>query len=196
MLRNVPAKVIPAALLALIACVPADNVVAAQCVMKSEVLDTKTSGPLALEVFGAKTLCIEAQGDSNLAPFTPTVRIRNTSSAPITVRYQLDPARSFRSKAIWPAGRSNKSKDFGEVSGGSSILEKTIGAGKDLLISSWTRHNDEIRNRILPRNGKPARTAPRDFVVRFDLTITYDSGASSIPVAESFAIALRAVPVK
>ena len=195
MLKWVPVKAIPMVVVALVACAPVDSVLAGQCVMKGETLGTKSSGPLALEVFGAKTLCIEAKGDTNLAPFTPTVRIRNTSADPITLRYQLDPARSFRSRAIWPAGRPRQSRDFSDVSGGASALKKTIGPGEELLISSWTRHNDEIRNRIFPRHGKPAETAPRDFVVRFDLAITYDSGAGSIPVAETFAIPLRAVPV-
>ncbi len=195
MFKRVSVTVIPIALVAVVACAPGNSVLAEQCTMKSRTLDTKSSGPLVLEVFGADTLCIEPQGTANLAPYTPTVRIRNTGPDPVTVRYQLDPARSFRSSAIWPAGQSNQSVDFNDVSGGASAQQKTIGAGEELLISSWTRHNDAIRSRILPDNGRPADTAPQDFVVRFDLAISYDKGASAIPVSETFAIPMRAVPV-
>lgn len=184
-----------ALLLALVACMPANDVLAGQCTMKSRILDTKSSGPLVLEVFGADTLCIELQGTANLAPYTPTVRIRNTGTAPVTVRYQLDPARSFRSKAIWPADRPNQSVDFSDVSGDSSARQKAIGAGEELLISSWTRHNDAIRSRILSGNDQPTTTPPQDFIVRFDLTISYDKGAGAIPMSETFAIPIRAVLV-
>ena len=195
MFKWISVTFMPMAIVALVACAPATGVVAGQCAMKSKTLDTKSSGPLVLEVFGADTLCIEAQGTANLAPFTPTVRIRNTSPDPITVRYQLDPRRSFRSTAIWPAGRSNQSVEFSDVSGGASARQKTIGAGEELLISSWTRHNDAIRSRILPANGQPAATAPQDFVVRFDLAVSYDKGAGAIPVSETFVITMRAVSV-
>lgn len=194
MLRRVPVKAIAVALAAVAACGSAHDASASPCAMKSEILETRSGGPLVFEVFGAGTLCIETQGGANLAPFTPTVRIRNTSADAVTLRYQLDPARSFRSKAIWPAGQSGQSVDFRAVSGGAPALEKTLAAGEDLLISSWTRHNDEIRRRTLPDGGTPAATAPHDFVVRFDLAITYDSGDGPVPVAESFDIALRAVP--
>ena len=85
--------------------------------------------------------------------------------------------------------------DFNDVSGRASAQQKTIGAGEDLLISSWTRHTDAIRSRILSDSGRPANTTPQDFVVKFDLTISYDNGASAIPVSETFAIPMRAVPV-
>lgn len=188
MLKWTPANVVLATALALVACAPVNSVSASSCVMESETLDTKTAGPLALEVFGSETLCIEATGDANLAQFVPTVRVRNTSADPITVQYQLDPARSFRSRAIWPAGSRNQSVDFSDA-GGARTLEKSLGAGEELLVSSWTRHNDEIRNRVASAG------APQDYVVRFDLAITYDGGAGKVPVAESFEIPLRAVPV-
>jgi len=174
--------------LALMACAPVDTVSAGPCVMKSETLDTKASGPLALEVFGSSTLCLEPGGDSNLAPFVPTLRIRNTGAGPVTIQYQLDPARSFRSRAIWPKGKRGQSVDFGDA-GGAGTREKAIGPGEEVLISSWTRHNDEIRNRVAGADGA------QDYVVRFDVAIMYDSGAGQVPLAESFAIPLRAVPV-
>ena len=124
MKKWLPANMILTAALALVACAPTQSVVAGECVMTSETLQTKSVGPLAFEVFGADTLCIEAAGDANLAPFTATVRVRNTGAAPVTVQYQLDPARSFRSKAIWPAGKRRQSVDFGEVAGGARTLEK------------------------------------------------------------------------
>lgn len=195
MFKWVSVTLIPMALVAVVACTSANGVLAEQCTMESRTLDTKSSGPLVLEVFGTDTLCIEPQGTANLAPYTPTVRIRNTGPDPVTVRYQLDPARSFRSRAIWPAGLPNQSVDFNDVSGVASAQQKTIGTGEELLISSWTRHNDVIRSRILPSNGQPADTAPQDFVVRFDLAISYDNGAVAIPVSETFAIPMRAVPV-
>lgn len=195
MFKWVSVTLISTALAAIVACAPANGVLAEQCTMESKTLDTKSSGPLVLEVFGTDTLCIEPQGTANLAPYTPTVRIRNTGPDPVTVRYRLDPARSFRSTAIWPAGRPNQSVDFNDVSGGASAQQKTIGASEELLISSWTRHNDAIRSRILPGNGQPADTAPQDFVVRFDLAISYEKGAGAIPVSETFAIPMRAVPV-
>ncbi|MDO5640532.1 MAG: hypothetical protein Q4G28_11770 [Neisseria sp.] len=195
MFRWISVTLIPAALAAVVACVPANGALSEGCSMESRALDTKSSGPLVLEVFGADTLCIKPEGAANLVPYTPTVRIRNTGPEPVTVRYQLDPARSFRSTAIWPAGRPNQSVDFNDVSGGASAQQKTIRAGEDLLISSWTRHTDAIRSRILPGSGRPANTAPQDFVVRFDLTISYDNGAGAIPVSETFAIPMRAVPV-
>ena len=195
MFKWISVALIPTALTAILACAPAKGAVSEGCSMESRTLDTKSSGPLVFEVFGADTLCIESQGTENLGLYAPTVRIRNTGPEPVTVRYQLDPARSFRSTAIWPAGRPNQSVDFNDVSGGASAQQKTIGTGEDLLISTWTRHIDAIRSRILPGSGQPATTTPQDFVVRFDLAISYGSGASMIPVSETFAIPMRAVPV-
>ena len=195
MFKWISVTLIPTALTAILACAPAKGAVADVCSMESRVLDTKSSGPLVFEVFGADTLCIAPQGTANLAPYTPTVRIRNTGSEPVTVRYQLDPARSFRSTAIWPAGQPNQSVDFNDVSGDASTQQKIIGVGEDLLISSWTRHTDAIRSRILPGSDRPTSTTPQDFVVQFDLAISYDNGASAIPVSETFAIPMRAVPV-
>ena len=186
---------IPTVLTAILACAPANGASSEECSMESRALDAKSSGPLVFEVFGADTLCIDPQGTANLAPYTPTVRIRNTGSESVTVHYRLDPARSFRSTAIWPAGQPNQSVDFNAVSGDASTQQKIIEAGEDLLISSWTRHTDAIRSRILPSSGRPINTTPQDFVVQFDLAISYDSGAGAIPVSETFAIPMRAVPV-
>nr|WP_314262468.1 hypothetical protein [uncultured Devosia sp.] len=195
MFKRISGKLIQTALTAVLVCAPANGASSDGCSMESRTLDTKSSGMLVLEVFGADTLCIEPQGTANLAPYTPTVRIRNTGPEPVTVSYQLDPARSFRSTAIWPAGRANQAVDFNDVTGGTNAQHKTIGAGEDLLISSWTRHVDAIRSRILPSWGRPANNAPQDFVVRFDLAISYENDASTIPVSETFSIPIRAVLV-
>lgn len=195
MFKWVSVTLIPTALAAMAACAPGNGVLAEGCSMESRTLDTKSIGALALEVFGADTLCIEPQGTENLALYTPTIRIRNTGAEPVTVHYQLDPARSFRSTAIWPAGRSNQSVDFNDVIGGASAQQKTIGRGEDLLISSWTRHTDAIRSRVLADSSRTADTAPQDFVVRFDLAISYENGETAIPVSETFVIPIRAVPV-
>jgi hypothetical protein len=194
MIKGSPVRLIPIALAAILVCLPENGVLAEQCAMRSRTLDTKSSGPLLLEVFGADTLCIEPEGNANLAPYTPTVRIRNTGPDPITVRYQLDPARSFRSTAIWPAGRSQQSVDFNDVSGLGSTQLELMGVGEELLISSWTRHNDAIRNRVLPSNDRPVSAGPQDFVVRFDLEISYSRGGGTTPVSATFTIPLRAVP--
>ena len=105
MFKSVSVALIPSALAAMADCALGDGVSAEGCSMESKTLDTKSSGPLVLEVFGADTLCIEPQGTENRAIYTPTVRIRNAGAEPVTVYYQLDPARSFRSNEIWPAGQ-------------------------------------------------------------------------------------------
>ena len=171
---------------------------AEQCEMTSEVLQVKEAGPLELEVFGSKTLCIEREGNTNLAPYTATLRIRNTSPTPVIVNYTLDPLRSFRSKVVFPADRPDDSIEFSDCCGDQGqpgAVEETIPPRGTLLISSWTRHHDFIWGKEVPDEAALADLIPRDYIVRFELAMTYDRGTGPTPVAEMFDIRLRAVPV-
>ena len=166
--------------------------------MTSETLATKEVGPLQFEVFGAKTLGVEAEGDANLAPFTATVRVRNTSPTPVIVGYTMDPLRSFRSMAVWPTEQPNAAIEFNDCVGDLEMptaMEETIAPSGTLLISSWTRHHGYIWDREAPKEGVAlSDLIPRDYTVRFELALTYDRGTGPTPLAEEFDIRLRSVP--
>lgn len=168
--------------------------------MTSETLAAiKKIGPLEVEVFGAKTLCIEAEGDANLAPFTATVRIRNTSATPVVVNYTTDPLRSFRSMAVWPTERPDAAIEFNDCVGDQDLptaLEKTIEPRGTLLVSSWTRHHGYIWDREAPKETTAlSDLIPRDYTVRFELALSYDRGTGAKPVAEKIDVRFRSVPV-
>lgn len=172
---------------------------AEQFEMTSETLAEKEAGPLEFEVFGAKTLSIEADGDANLAPYTATVRIRNTSPTPVIVNYTTDPLRSFRSMAVWPTEQPGEAIEFNDCVGDQSLptaMEETIPPRGTLLISSWTRHHAYIWDREAPKEDVVLTDLiPRDYTVRFDLALTYDRGSGATPVSEKFDIRFRSVPV-
>ncbi len=171
-----------------------------QCEMTSETLvETKEIGPLAVEVFGSRTLCLEAEGDANLAPYTATLRIRNTSPTPVIINYTTDPLRSFRSMAVWPTDRPDAAIQFNDCVGDQSLptsMEKTVAPRATLLVSSWTRHHNYIWDRDAPKENNPlSGLVARDYTVRFELAMSYDRGSGAIPVAEMFDVHFRAVPV-
>lgn len=171
-----------------------------QCEMTSETLVTaKEIGPLEVEVFGSRTLCLEAEGDANLAPYTATMRIRNTSRTPVIINYTTDPLRSFRSMAVWPTDRPDAAIQFNDCVGDQEMptaMEKTVAPHGTLLVSSWTRHHNFIWDREAP-NEKTVLSdlVARDYTVRFELAMSYDHGMGPIPVAEMFDVRFRAVPV-
>jgi len=172
---------------------------AEQFEMTSETLAEREVGPLHFEVFGAKTLGIEAEGDANLAPFTATVRIRNISPTPVIVNYTGDPLRSFRSMAVWPTERPDAAIEFNDCVGDldfPTAMEETIAPRGTLLVSSWTRHHAYIWGREAPKEGMVLTDlVPRDYTVRFELALTYDRGTGPTPLAERFDVRLRSVPV-
>lgn len=172
---------------------------AEQFEMTSGTLAVKEVGPLEFQVFGAKTLCIEASGDANLAPFTATLRIRNNSPTPVTLGYTMDPLRSFRSKAVWPTERPDTAIEFNDCVGDldhPTAMEKTIPPNGTLLISSWTRHHGYIWDREAPKETVSLiDLVPRDYTVRFEVALSYDRGTGATPVTEAIDVHLRSVPV-
>lgn len=171
-----------------------------QCEMASETLvAAKEIGPLEVEVFGSRTLCLEANGDSNLVPYTATMRIRNTSPAPVIINYTTDPLRSFRSMAVWPTDRPDAAIQFNDCVGDQEMpvtMEKTVESRGTLLVSSWTRHHNFIWSREAPGENKAlSGLVARDYTVRFELAMSYDRGTGPIPVAEMFDVRFLAVPV-
>ena len=191
-------RLICTAFLALVACTTLESEMAGSWEMTSETLDTGRSGPLEFEVFGSKTLCIEDAGNSNLAPYTATIRVRNASGRPVTVGYTLDPLRSFRAMTVIPQADLDDAMSFTDCcgdAGAPAALAKTLAPREELLISSWTRHHDAIWQREAPGDRVLTDVLPSDYIVRFDLALTYDDGGGPQVVAETFDISLRAIPV-
>lgn len=171
-----------------------------RCEMTSETLvAAKEIGPLEVEVFGSRTLCLEADGDANLAPFTATARVRNVSPTPVIINYTTDPLRSFRSMAVWPTDRPDAAIQFNDCVGDQEMptaMEKTVAPRGTLLVSSWTRHHNFIWSREAPNENKAlSDLIARDYTVRFELAMSYDRGMGPIPVAEMFDVRFLAVPV-
>ena len=194
-----PVNFIWIGLLVLATCTTSESGMAKQCEMTSEILATKEVGPLGLEVFGSKILCIESEGDENLTPYTATVRIKNISSTPVSVGYSLDPLRSFRSKRVGsiylPTSPVIEVNDCCGAASDPGPQEKTLQPNDELLVSSWSRHHDTIWNRVSPQTTGLTTSIPSEYVVRFDLSLVYDSGVGPVPVSETFDITFRAVPV-
>lgn len=171
-----------------------------QCEMVNETLvAAKNIGPLEVEIFGSRTLCLEADGDANLTPYTATIRFSNTSHSPVIVNYTTDPLRSFRSMAVWPTDRPNAAIQFNDCVGDQAMptgMAKTVAPRGTLLISSWTRHHNFIWGREAPNEDTAlSNLVARDYTVRFELAISYDRGVGPIPVAEIFDVRFRTVPV-
>lgn len=168
--------------------------------MTNETLvEEKEIGPLELEIFGSRTLCLEAEGDANLAPYTATMRVRNTSLTSVIINYTTDPLRSFRSMAVWPTDRPDIAMQFNDCVGDQEMptaMEKTIAPRGTLLVSSWTRHHNFIWSREAPNESKLlSDLVTRDYTVRFELAMSYDRGMGPVPVAEMFDVRFLAVPM-
>lgn len=172
---------------------------ASTCQMQIEVLDDRQSGPFALEVIGTPVLCLEAQGDANLGPFTATARITNRGAVPAMVSYRRGVSSAFQSVAYWPEGRRDARIAFNECCGdqqSGSIMQKTLAPGEALLVSSWTRHHTAIWSDMKPALNMIPVSPPQDYVVQFTLAFGYEAGGQTLPMSESFEILLRAVPTK
>ncbi len=182
-------------LIMLTACVVEQNNIASTCGMELEVLDKRQSGPFEIEVIGTATLCLEADGDANLGPFTATARITNRGSTATTVHYRRGVASAFQSVSYWEKGRRDEVTAFGECCGepqSGSIEQKTLAPGEVHLVSSWTRHHTAIWSEMSHglQSISPARTGV--YVVRFSLSLAYGGDSALVTLLEEFDVVMRA----
>ncbi|MDR6992897.1 hypothetical protein [Luteimonas sp. 3794] len=184
-------------LVALAACSVEGTAIASSCDMDIRILESRRSGPLALDVIGTPTLCLQAGGDANLGQFTATARITNRGSSPVAVDYRRGVSSAFQSVAYWPEGRRDEATAFAECCGDTQsgrTERKTLAPGETLLVSSWTRHHQAIWSAMKPRLGTTPVSDARRYVVRFSLNLAYDAGAAPVAISEHFDIVLHAVP--
>ena len=162
--------------------------------MHVETLAMSVVGPLNVEVIGSPVLCIESAGDANLTPFTATARITNEGMAPVTVTYTPEPLRAFRSIAVWPEGQRDQSIAFTDCCGDQGLpglIQIPLLPGESFLMSSWTRHHQTIWSR---EQQSGWLEVPRTYIVRLELTASYNPGSGPALISEEFRIPLRAEP--
>ncbi|WP_298260225.1 hypothetical protein [uncultured Litoreibacter sp.] len=167
------------------------------CKMEIELLEKRQSGQFDVEIIGSPVLCLEAIGDANLAPFTATARITNRGAEKVTVHYRRGVSSAFQSVSYWPSDRPDKAIAFNECCGDTqsgSNEQKSLAQGEALLISSWTRHHNGIWSQMLPALNAQPLGLPRDYIVRFSLSITYDAKPKPVTLVEDFEVMFRAVP--
>ncbi|MEM6295069.1 MAG: hypothetical protein AAGA54_27610 [Myxococcota bacterium] len=160
--------------------------------MRSTTVATDAAGPLQIDVLASPTLCIAADGDANLAPFTATAKFTNRASTPLQLSYMVEPVRSFRAVRVWPEADAGAAVALGASPGAADSVGaqlRSVAPGESLLLSSWTRHHDVIWSEM---TSTPASKQQR-YVVRFELALEYRLDGDAVAVSKTFDVTFDAV---
>lgn len=172
------------------------------CTMKLEEAARDRVGPLEIVILASPEICIEPEGNPELAGFVGDAQVANTGQSPVTLTI-------FTGKTAFRTLRSSRVSEPGGPSAALSgpplkpadVESQTVqlNPGQSIRLRSWGRHQSMISNATLDSRhldgsdvtGPALRVRP--FVVEYTLNLTVNGSQG---LTRTYAIPVKAVLVQ